>query len=81
MISGQEGTMNCNYTISGSVYMCDIYINNPRGFNNFVGINGTHATGKTDDAVVRINPASGSASLNVPSIICAKFRSLTHIYL
>jgi len=81
VISGQEGTLSCNYTTVSNIYTCSINIKNPRGLNNFVLINGTTASGKNDSDVRQITTTLGANSLNVPTIICGKFGAVNTIYL
>lgn len=73
----QNELLSCSY--SGSPYTCTLTIYNPNGLNNFQNINGTHATGKTDDDVLWVVRATSSNTTNIPSIICTKFKNAQRI--
>ena len=76
---GQE--ISCEYRIESSFgYLCIISIENPNGLNNFTEIKGTHLAGKNDDDV-RYIYGYAQSSLNIPSIICDKFKFITRISL
>ncbi|KAL7043568.1 hypothetical protein ACKWTF_001577 [Chironomus riparius] len=76
--------ISCNYkyTEKGSYY-CDLVINNPSGLNNFSDIKGQHQPNDNDDDVRGVwhYEESSSTSLNVPSVLCKKFRDLKYISL
>jgi len=81
IICGQNELISCEYHAISSGYTCNLKITNPNGFNNFTAINGTHLTGMADNDVKIIISNSQSNTLNVPSIICEKFKNAETINL
>lgn len=76
LFQAQIEELYCHYDMAGSEYFCDLTITNPNGVNNFKEINGIHLNGKSDEDVLNIYEKSESITLNVPSIICIKFKNL-----
>ncbi|KAJ6636522.1 Leucine-rich repeat-containing protein 15, partial [Pseudolycoriella hygida] len=68
-------TIRCRYVNYGSVYGCELTINNPNGFNGFSAIEGTHLSGYNNARVGVLYRVSG-VTTNVPQIICNTFPNL-----
>lgn len=79
-ISAQSEGLSC-YFAGVQTYSCSLLIYNPNGRNDFRNINGTHLAGKSDADVLVLYRSynEDSLSLNVPSIICEKFKNLQEI--
>lgn len=74
-------SLHCNYIYELSRYTCLLTANNPGGWNNYTTISGTHISGFSDNDVLVVNTLTGSNTLNVPAIICEKFRRLETVHL
>ncbi|XP_070494579.1 leucine-rich repeat-containing protein 15-like [Chironomus tepperi] len=81
LIFGQNAAISCRFSSQGTNYNCNLSINNPNGLNNFTQINGTHLEGRSDEDVVGVLPEAGSSSINIPSIICSRFRNIRTVVL
>lgn len=79
LIFSQEEFISCIFTFQATNYNCKLLINNPNGLNNFTEINGLHLEGKSDEDVVGVFAETGSSSINIPSIICGRFRNIRTI--
>ena len=73
----QNEELKCRYFEDNNDYICELTIFNPNGFNNFTDISGDHLEGKTDYNVDVIH-LSRSITINIPSIICEKFKNIQH---
>ncbi|CAG9798471.1 unnamed protein product [Chironomus riparius] len=73
------GQLSCAYNMHFNTYACNLTIHNPDGLNNFDNIEGEHLPGYTDNDVTYMLSVFGSNTLNIPSIICEKFRRLRSI--
>lgn len=73
-------SISCNFTMAGGEYTCIFSINNPDGFDNFEGVQGTHMEGMTDANVTAINRQIGTSTV-VPVIFCNLFPNLATVNL
>ncbi|KAL7043526.1 hypothetical protein ACKWTF_001556 [Chironomus riparius] len=74
--------MSCSYRNDISrEYICDLMIQNINGVNNFTRVSGAHLIDKNNDDVQQILRATGSKTINIPSIICETFQYATLINL
>lgn len=71
-------TIRCRYVNYGSVYGCELTINNPNGFNSFTAIEGAHLSGYNNARVGVLYRVSG-VTTNVPRIICDTFPNLLSV--
>ncbi|XP_037025228.1 leucine-rich repeat-containing protein 15-like isoform X6 [Bradysia coprophila] len=72
----QDPSLSCNYRSFNQIYQCELFINNPNGFDNFTEIGGIHLEGFGDDDVNSIYNRYGSTTI-LPRIICDTFRNIT----
>ncbi|XP_037025194.1 leucine-rich repeat-containing G-protein coupled receptor 5-like isoform X2 [Bradysia coprophila] len=72
---GQDPSLSCNYRSANQIYMCELFINNPNGFDNFTEIGGIHLEGFSDADVNSIYRSGGSTT-NIPQIICDTFPNI-----
>jgi len=79
LIFGQDEVISCRYSSQANNYNCNLSINNPNGLNNFTEIDGQHLDDRSDEDVVGVFAEAGSSSMNIPSIICGKFRNIRTI--
>lgn len=83
LVAAQQN-ITCVYNDQVSFgYNCDLYIMNPNGVNNFVGIGGAHQVNRVNANVNRVRGMSGEGRMteNVPSILCQQFMHLRIISL
>jgi len=71
--------VRCNY-IFNEVYMCQLSVTNPNGFNNFTQIYGTHLPGMGNTDVELVQWASGSSPI-LPQIVCDLFPNTGYLSL
>ena len=71
----QNDFINCAYSDSYN-YRCELTINNTQGLNDFENISGSHIENNTDDDVEYVSCHYNIISLNVPSVICEKFKNI-----
>jgi len=70
--------LRCRYVNYGSVYGCELTIQNPGGLNNFTQIEGNHLSGYSNSRVGVLYRVSG-VTTNVPRIICDTFTNLVSL--
>lgn len=69
----------CNfYNFSSSIYICDLYIDNPNGFDNFTTIKVQNFQSEFHSNVTQVH--FSGISTNFPQIICNHFQSLKKIF-
>lgn len=80
-IDAQKDDLFCRYSSLGTVYICELTIQNPNGRDDFNEIEGEHEFDHDNSDVLVTTRVGGSVSSNVPSIICSDFPNLATLSL
>ncbi|KAL7015049.1 hypothetical protein ACKWTF_016261 [Chironomus riparius] len=72
----EETQLTCNYALeSGTMYICELAINNPNDRLRFTDIAGTHMEGRNDNSV-RFLTALEQNTRSIPALLCQRFRNI-----